>query len=200
MKALIPLLPILLVTSLSFARTQCPDSMTIDQLRLDKTFLSINSDKKFKNNPYIEYYAAGKEISTKRKISDALFIPELVFNWIRHPGRYISLNYEDINVRPAEYQGPVHFVLKDKKVKLEPEQPFDGYRFDRPIEINVDLTKVRYIFQSKFIFKKIGSENPVVISVSPNRSILDPKQRQYITLGSLKYNLGKDFTLSAYCD
>lgn len=200
MKKLIPMVALLITGTMSTARTLCPDTMTIDKLPIHKTYLTIQTNKKFKDNPYIEHYAAGKEISTKKKFTDTLFIPELIYNWIRHPGRFVSLNYEDINIRPTEYLGPVHFMLVDKKVKLEPEQPFEGYRFDKPIEINVDMTKIRYIFQSKFIFKKLDSDNPVTLSLTPNRSILDPKQREYITLGSLKYNLGKDFTVTSYCD
>lgn len=180
----------------SFAKS-CPDSMTIDQLPIGKTFLVINADKEYlEHNPMYESYAAGKEVSVDKKINEKGFIKELVFNWIKHPGRSLNLQYNQINTNPNAYQGPSKFVLTHKRVKLDPPEKF---KIDS--KIHIDFTKTRYIFESEFTFTKVGTlDEPIEITIKPERSILDPRQRTYFKIGSLKHNLGKDFILSAECD
>lgn len=187
---------ILLGFNLSSFAKSCPDTMAIDQLPIGKTILVINASKQYlEYNPMYESYGAGKEVSVNKRLTEKGFVKELLLNWVKHPGRSINLKYENIETNPQEYLGPSKFILTHKKVKLDPpdEPKFDGI-------LHLDFTKTRYIFESKFTFQKIGSVDPIEITLTPERSILDPRQRTYFNLGSLKYNLGKDFILSAECD
>jgi hypothetical protein len=192
MKTMAFITTIILCSNL-FAKS-CPDSMTIDQLPLNKTYITVNKEQSF-NHPKTanQAYAAGKNTATKKIIFEDGYMREMLLNWFMHPGRFIQVVFEDYNA-PDKYSGST-FVLTHKKVKLDPVQPKrPGYIVD------IDLTKTQYIFQSEFTFTKINSDDPLAITLTPNRGLLDPRQRKYITLSSLRYNLGKDFTIDAECD
>lgn len=184
-----------LLTVTSFAK-ECPDTMTIDQLPVNKTFIQVSTQKQYykKNHAvYTEQYAAGDEIGTKKSIfkDDGAF-REILWNWIKHPGRSIDLTYSEDDIN--HYKGQT-FVLSKKDVKLdEPEE------FKLSTTISIDFTKRTYIFQSKFHFTNTKGADLPGFELTPNRSILDYRQRKYITLGSLKYNLGSEFKVITQCD
>ncbi len=187
-----------MLASSLFAKS-CPDDMAIDQLPLNKTFITINQTKNFdKPNKTFEVYAAGKNTYIKERLFDdaGAYFKSLIWSWIKHPGRSFGVTYHAY-LAANEYSHAT-FMLTHKKTKLVPGDSVD-VRLDG---ISIDFSQIHYIFESEFTFTKINPsvDYPITMVISPNRPLLDPRQKKYPSLKSLKYNLGKQFTVHTECD
>lgn len=159
---------------IAFAK-ECPDEMRIDKLPVGKTFLTVMDDSKLtpKNSTYDCHSG------------ECMKEPIIRFKNFVSFSRYLDVGIQDnfVNSLQGEtyiYQGMQRdYWSKSKKM----------------LNLRLSFLNVKYKDQ-------IDEENSYKrseIRIYQKRSILDPRSRAF-TYGSMKYNLGSTFKITAECD
>ena len=159
---------------IAFAK-ECPDEMRIDQLPVGKTFLMVMDDTGLtpKNSNYDCHSGECKKEPIVR-----------LKNFVNF-SRYLDVGIQDNFVKSLQGETYIYEGMKrdywSKSKKM--------------LDLRLSFLNVKYKDQ----IDEKNSSNRSEIRIYQNRSILDPRSHAF-TYGSMKYNLGSTFKITADCD
>lgn len=153
---------------------ECPDNTRIDQLPVGKTFLTVVDDEGLTPENSIYYCYSGR---CKTKVP-------LQFKDVFSLGRYFHVGIWDEFVTSLKGETYVfRGLIKD-----------DWMKSGNVLDYRISFVNVKY--QDK-AFE--GSGRNAEIRMYQTRSSLDYRDSSF-TYGSMKYNLGRGFKLTAMCE